>query len=104
MMPLQMVALVGQHRRDLQDDARGRQQPGGPLIDPLLLEIAAPMAAEHHYAAPVPGVGGAHRHTEPLSRHLDDPAAGAAHPDRGLDCIVHDRILSRAEPESVSVP
>jgi hypothetical protein len=95
MMPLQMVALLGQHGRDLKDDPRGRQQPGGPLIDTLLVETVALMAAEHDHAALVPGVGRAHPQTQTLGRHLDDPAAGAAYPDRGLYRIVHDPIISR---------
>lgn len=104
MMPLPMVAWVGMHRRDLQDDARGRQQSGGPLIDRLLVEIAAPMAAKLNHAAPVAGLGQAHPQADPFGRHLDDPAAGAAYSDRGLDRIVHDCILPRAEPESTTAP
>jgi hypothetical protein len=104
MVRLQKVALVRQHRRDLQLDAGCRQQPGDPLIDPLLVEIAAPKAAERNHAAPIVVVGGAHRQSEPLGRHLNDPAVRAANSDRGLDRIVHDRILSRAEPESITSP
>lgn len=99
-----MVAWVGMHRGDLQDDARGRQQPGGPLIDRLFVEIAAPMAAELNHAAPVAGLGQTHPQAEPFGRHLDDPAAGAVHPDRGLSRIVHDCIMPRAAPESATAP
>jgi hypothetical protein len=84
MMPLQMVALLRQHDRDLQDDACGRQQPGGSLIDTLLVQTIASMAVEHDHAAPVSGVGGTHPQTETLSWHLNDPAAGAVQPDRSL--------------------
>jgi len=84
MVPLQLVALVGQHRRDLQDDACGSQQSGGSFIDTLLVETVARMATEHNHAAPVSSVGRAHPQTETLGRHLDHSAAGAANPDRGL--------------------
>ena len=94
MMPLQMVALLGQHGRDLKDDARGRQQPGGPLIDTLLVQTVALMAAEHNHAALVPRVGRAHPQMETLGWNLDDPAAPAPYPDRGLYRIVHEWIVS----------
>jgi hypothetical protein len=93
--PLQLVALVGQHCRDLQDDACGRQQSGGSFIDALLVETVALMATEHNHAASVSRVGWAHPQTQTLGRHLDDPAAGATYSDRGLYRIVHDHIISR---------
>jgi len=95
MVPLQVVALLGQHGRDFQDDACGRQQPRGSLIHTLLVQTIASFAVEHDDAAPVSSVGGAHPQTETLSWHLNDPAAGAVHPDQSLFRILHEGIVSR---------
>ena len=62
-VPLQLVALVGQHRRDLQDDACGSQQSGTSFVDALLVDTVALVATEYNNAAPVSRVGWAHPQT-----------------------------------------
>ena len=59
------------------------------------METVALMETEHDHAASVSRGGWAHPQTETLGRQLDDPAAGATYPDRGLYRIVHDHIISR---------